>query len=143
MLSSLTTSFSAEEAAFPQHGRFGHPHPELRTARRRTEGLNCSLNTTLVYSDIYIYCSPSVHNQMFSLSYYIHDCDQFFLIHRHKQRILQSFTLVLIQPQCCIVAITTATATLLKCGGAESSFVSYIAKMDVASFSGSLHRFWK
>ena len=55
MLSSLTTSFSAEEAAFPQHGRFGHPHPELRTARRRTEGLNCSLNTTLVYSDIYIY----------------------------------------------------------------------------------------
>ena len=78
MLSSLTTSFSAEEAAFPQHGRFGHPHPELRTARRRTEGLNCSLNTTLVYSDIYIYCSPSVHNQMFSLSYYIHDCDQFF-----------------------------------------------------------------
>ena len=143
MLSSLTTSFSAEEAAFPQHGRFGHPHPELRTARRRTEGLNCSLNTTLVYSDIYIYCSPSVHIECFHCHIIYMIVISFFLIHRHKQRILQSFTLVLIQPQCCIVAITTATATLLKCGAAESSFVSYIAKMDVASFSGSLHRFWK
>ena len=143
MLSSLTTSFSAEEAAFPQHGRFGHPHPELRTARRRTEGLNCSLNTTLVYSDIYIYIVLQVCITKCFHCHIIYMIVISFLIHRHKQRILQSFTLVLIQPQCCIVAITTATATLLKCGAAESSFVSYIAKMDVASFSGSPHRFWK
>ena len=53
--SNVTIFFPAEEAAFPQHGRFGHPHPELRTARRRTEGVNCSLNTTVAYSAIYCF----------------------------------------------------------------------------------------
>lgn len=52
---SVTIFFPAEEAAFPQHGRFGHPHPELRTARRRTEGVSCSLNTTVAYSAIYCF----------------------------------------------------------------------------------------